>query len=83
MPRVCECCTHERCESIDSYLVLGTPLPELVALFRVSQDSLSHIARQLIVQKADVVRALSEQPDSEKRGVGALTSPGGPNTILG
>jgi len=48
MPRVCTVCAHADREAIDTALVAGTPLREISALYRVSEDAVArHAAKHI------------------------------------
>ena len=64
MPRSCNVCTHPEREAIDKALVGDAALPELAALYRVSDDSLgrhraNHLPAKLVMAEAaaEVARA--------------------------
>jgi hypothetical protein len=64
VPRSCNVCTHPEREAIDKALVGDAALPELAALYRVSDDSLgrhraNHLPAKLVMAEAaaEVARA--------------------------
>jgi hypothetical protein len=74
MPRPCSICKHPDRDAIDRRLVNGDPLPEITALFRVSDDALTrHKAKHIPPALAKASEAAEvAQADTLLREVKAL-----------